>query len=220
MRITVDISTFRDLITGALVAAGTDTTLPRLMCIGVEHDGAVLTCTSTDRYRLMSGAVEAPSDDGAGLVKPFMLARGDAESLLKALPSTAVKMRNGLVFVDIQNPNEYSSTMIVTCGSMVMSFDGQQGTFPAWRRLIPNEATVLDAGFHAISFNPKFLASFDKVPHVRNSPITLIMTSADAPAQIVIKHDHIEWSGVLMPVRDPSRVAVRWVGGAVDKNVA
>jgi DNA polymerase III sliding clamp (beta) subunit (PCNA family) len=80
------------------------------------------------------------------------------------------------------------------------TFQTLDGEFPKFRKLIPDASDV--PGTEMISFNPAYLASVDKIPHERNTPVTWKFYGSGRPA--VGTYDTcngIDWLFLLMPVR-------------------
>jgi DNA polymerase-3 subunit beta len=200
----IDGAVLRELLTGALVGTGRDDTLPTLTGVLLEWESTELRAVSTDRYRLVVGAVYSDTtihglqsyrdvtSTGSALVY-----RKDVAELVKVLPkkygmelARVTLVGDSIVFSNGDGVGAWSRTVPVLMGD-----------FPRYRSLLPGpEKTGEVAG---IRFNPTFMADAAKIPHDRNAPITWRFTGDNRPA--VATYDRtqngVDWQYLLMPVR-------------------
>jgi hypothetical protein len=202
----IKLSDLRDLLTGALTAAGKDATIPTLMAVKVEQTGLSFGVWSTDRYRAVNGSVRLPDEgNGEGDTWGALLGRKDVEGLLKALPKPS---RFGGETVSV---TQVDGSVAFSTGLSSIVVVEQDGTFPNVSALMPNEDTPLTEGFHQVSVDPTFLAGFAKIPHARNTGLRMIFTDSCKPVQIILTHETITWQCVLMPQRITDQTVLRTV---------
>lgn len=192
----------RDLLTGALVAAGKDDTMPMLAAVHVVLADGTLRAEGTDRYRLMVGTYTLP--DGAaqdGAAFDVLLPRRDVEALLRSLPKPAPRSQD---FASITVEGE---SVTVEGGAATLTIRALGATYPKVASIMPADMAPLSEGFHQITLDPKLLASFDKVPHIRNTGLRMIFTHEHKAVELRLSHDTITWRGLLMPQKTHAEVA-------------
>ena len=201
--LTLSYVTLRNLLSGALVAAGKDATRPALCAVRLEWSDTEVTAVATDNYRLAWGAYKIDPRDDRLTTGAVVLPRALVESVVKALPKTYKGPRT-------LGTNPFQEATITVAGDTVVvswrSPDGEgsvTGTvlaaeFPKWRSLTsPEPADTQD-----IAFNPAYMADVAKLPHDKHAPARWTFSGPTRPA--VARYGEFEgvtWSYLLMPVR-------------------
>lgn len=133
----VEGSVFGAAVAQVAVAAGRDDTLPVLTGVRVEIDGEMLTLVATDRYRLAARALRwrptSPEAQGAALVP--------ARTLLdtaKALSGAGVEVG---IAVGV-SPSGQQLAGFTDGGSRQSVTRLLEGTFPPYRKLLPDECPL------------------------------------------------------------------------------
>jgi len=192
---TIKAPLFDDLLSGALIAAGKDSSLPVLTCLQLESRDGKLIAAATDRYRLFIGRLAFDTLE----LKPendlkILILRDDVakiRSLIK--PLTGKRVLNPYVQLTIDGERITVSTVD---GSI--TFLSWGGTFPPYEHLIP---TVFEPS-DEIGVNPAFLADLAKVPGIDKSVPLIIRTSGSKkPLLCETRAGDIIWQLLLMPMR-------------------
>ena len=192
---TIKAPLFDDLLSGALIAAGKDSSLPVLTCLQLESRDGKLIAAATDRYRLFIGRLAFDTLE----LKPendlkILILRDDVakiRSLIK--PLTGKRVLNPYVQLTIDGERITVSTVD---GSI--TFLSWGGTFPPYEHLIP---TVFEPS-DEIGVNPAFLADLAKVPGIDKSVPLIIRTSGSRkPLLCETRAGDIQWQLLLMPMR-------------------
>ena len=192
---TIKAPLFDDLLSGALIAAGKDSSLPVLTCLQLESRDGKLIAAATDRYRLFIGRLAFDTLE----LKPendlkILILRDDVakiRSLIK--PLTGKRVLNPYVQLTIDGERITVSTVD---GSI--TFLSWGGTFPSYEHLIPTVFEPADE----IGVNPVFLADLAKVPGIDKSVPLIIRTSGSRkPLLCETRAGDIIWQLLLMPMR-------------------
>ena len=192
---TIKAPLFDDLLSGALIAAGKDSSLPVLTCLQLESRDGKLIAAATDRYRLFIGRLAFDTLE----LKPendlkILILRDDVakiRSLIK--PLTGKRVLNPYVQLTIDGERITVSTVD---GSI--TFLSWGGTFPPYEHLIP---TVFEPS-DEIGVNPAFLADLAKVPGIDKTIPLIIRTSGSRkPLLCETRAGDIIWQLLLMPMR-------------------
>ena len=184
-----------DLLAGAALAGGKDSSLPTLECISLESRDGKLIAACTDRYRLFIGRVAfdhleiKPGEDISIMIHRMDVVK--IRSLIK--PLTGKRVLNPRVNVAIDGNRITVST--VDGSVTVLSWDGK---FPSYEHLIPTVFEPADE----IGVNPAFLADLAKVPGIDKSVPLIIRTSGSRkPLLCETRAGDIIWQLLLMPMR-------------------
>jgi len=184
-----------DLLAGAALAGGKDSSLPTLECISLESRDGSLIAACTDRYRLFIGRVAFDHLE----IKPghdikVMIHRMDAAKIRALIkPLTGKRVVNPRVNVAIDGERVTVSTID---GSI--TFLSWGGTFPSYEHLIPTTFSPADE----IGVNPAFLADLAKVPGIDKTIPLIIRTSGSRkPLLCETRAGDIIWQLLLMPMR-------------------
>lgn len=184
---TVEASSFRDLIAGALTHAGKDETLSRLHGVYLGREEGRVIAIATDRYRLIEGKIES---EGEGESKPIRLSYGDAKALASALGK----------------PKRWEKATVTLAGDIVsVTVSGSTYTYtahldelPPYRHLF--EVSGDPVAFPAFSINPSFFADYGKIIG-KSAGVIVRQWGENKPYHIEIKGTPVEWRAMLMPVR-------------------
>lgn len=200
---TIPAASLRDMLAGALVAAGKDKMLPTLSAVRIEWESSpvpVVTVVSTDRFRLAVGEWSLSDRDQASFVDgdgSTLMPADMAAALVKALPKASGR------------PGWERATLTVADGVITVSWPGGsstgvvvEGAFPTWRTLIPSDDQ--SEGTVNIAFDPKYLSDVSKIPHGKNDPVKWTFRGATRPAVARFDaHNEVTWTYLLMPRRLP-----------------
>ena len=207
----VHVDVLRTLLTGALVAASKDATLPSLCAVQLEWDADGVTAASTDRYRLAVGCYAFDRDvlgmHGAPTAGMLLLSRVDVERLLKAmpkLPSARVHAGWHAHVVPVGATVEVSWSEYGYNGGMLVlaAMDAQ---FPKCRTLIPTDDALAE-GAMPLVVNPAYLADVAKLAPRKGAPVRIRTSATSRPAvldypQSADDASVVQWLYLLMPVR-------------------
>jgi DNA polymerase III sliding clamp (beta) subunit (PCNA family) len=205
---TMPAGVLRDMLAGALVAAGKDKTMPALCAVRIEWDEITpVRVVSTDRYRLIVGAaVESDclvqAGDGA-----FLIDRATVVDLVKALPKLPARYD--------WPSHAIHATVTVSGDHVVVRVDDSSGSgtwsreirtvdgeFPKYRSLIPSPDEAVETA--NIAWDPDYLSDVSKIPHGKNDPVKWTFYGSTRPAVARYgSHHGVEWLYLLMPVRLP-----------------
>lgn len=187
--------TFRQMLTGALVAALKEDHVAAISTVLLEVVDGQLFVVSTDRYRLVvaESRVFSPGwKEGSILMK-----YDNAVTLLKTIPvkpkpdeTIEVRSLTGLAY-------KVSMSRPMDTPSWDCQFTAVNEAFPNFRTLIPSEATATET----VNFDPAFLADVVKVPHDRKKPVTWMLNGPVRPAKCTWMFNDVDWTYLLMPVR-------------------
>jgi DNA polymerase III sliding clamp (beta) subunit (PCNA family) len=196
LALTIKPALLNDLLTGALVA--TDKAAPNgLVSVLLESDGQTLTATATDRYRLITGKVAVTGGAFTALISAADITRIIKLDNSKEWPPTDKDITLSLIG-DLFTASGSGST--ITARVMIDRYPPYEQLFRRKVAVI-KPAPVKDTAGITIGLNSKLLATFDKVPHVKNQPMSLDLVSGNEPVLIKIPHDSITWRAILMPMR-------------------
>lgn len=198
---TIPAASLRDMLAGALVAAGKDKALMPITGVRIEWEESpvpVVTVASTDRFRLAVGEWSLSDRDQASFVDgdgSTLMPADMAAALVKALPKASGR------------PGWERATLTVSDGVITVTWPGGsstgvvvEGAFPKWRTLIPSEDQ--SEGTVNIAFDPKYLSDVSKIPHGKNDPVKWTFRGATRPAVARFDvHNEVNWTYLLMPRR-------------------
>ena len=131
--ISIGASDLLDLLTGAIIATGKDDTLPTLTGISLVAGDNMLTATSTDRYRMITGALKVESES----VFTALLQNKDAAKVITALKPIA--KRNDPRDIMLVVGKGYA---IFTLPDQTFTFRALDGTFPKYEYLLGKVQTT------------------------------------------------------------------------------
>jgi len=188
-----------DLLSGALIAAGKDKSLPMLTCVKLSSANGVITAAATDRYRLFIGRVDHSTierDNPVETIDNFdlLILREDIAKIRNLIkPLTGKRAINPRVTFWI----EQDKVTVNTIDGNVQ-FLSWQGNFPPFEHLIPTTFEPSDT----IGVNPQYLADLAKVPAIDKSVPLIIRTSGRLkPLLCETLAGDIRWQLLLMPMK-------------------
>jgi DNA polymerase III subunit beta len=195
---TMNAAILNDLLSGTLIAAGKDSSLPVLTCVQIESRDGKIIAAATDRYRLFIGRVDHATIDRDNVekIKDFkiLILREDLVKIKNLIkPLTGARVINPRVIFSVDGEKITVNTID---GSL--SFLSWQGTFPAYEHLIPTTFEPADE----IGVNPAFLADLAKVPGIdKGVPLIIRTSGAKKPLLCETRAGDIQWQLLLMPMR-------------------
>lgn len=151
-------------VANCLLFASSDRTTPFLASVKFEYADNVLTCASTDRYRLCVEKIQLNVDHTGTDPFEFMLERDAVASLLTALKTAK---RDPITLTLTGN-----RVQVTTPQSTLEFRTYTDRDFPPYKALIPTEDAR--AAQDRIGFNPKFLADLGKVATADKAPVVTI----------------------------------------------
>ena len=187
-----------DLLTGALIAAGKDKSLPLLTCVKLSSANGVITAAATDRYRLFIGRVDHSTieRDNFDSIADFdvLILREDIAKIRNLIkPLTGKRSLNPRVTFKVDGDKITVSTMDGT-----VQFLSWQGNFPPFEHLIPTTFEPSDT----IGINPQYLADIAKVPAIDKSvPLIIRNSGRIKPLLCETLAGDIRWQLLLMPMK-------------------
>lgn len=178
-----------DLLSGALVATGTDKNLPVLNSVNITCTNGILTATATDRYRLIEG-VRILNNEGGQFDKPALVPAKEVTRIIKACKEL---IHDEILYLTLKDRSLQLST---TKASFWM--DLCDGTFPPSKQIIDGLKVTAIEG---IGLNPDLLATFSKIPHAKGQAFPLTFNGEGKPISAKFTHNEIQWTALLMPMR-------------------
>jgi len=178
-----------DLLTGASVAADKGkNAVDSLAAVYLSATGGTITAAASDRYRLIAGEM---AGEGESELAPSAIRLGDLKNILAAIKSE--KVSGEITFT------RAADSLSVAIGGTSLTIQLGSGVFPPYKHLIPNEIVAVEG----ISFNPAYMADFNKVPcsNMRGTMLTMEFSGDRKPIKVTIPHDKITWEAILMPMR-------------------
>lgn len=197
-RIEIGAGDLLDLLTGAIIATGKDSSLPTLTGISLVSENDTLTATSTDRYRLITGKVTLDPLENTVANGDFtaLLLNKDAEQVIRAL-KPAVKGYGGKSRVVI---HVLEGTITFTLPMQTFNFRLLDGTFPKYEHLLAMDNA--DSG--KMAFNCAYLGDFAKIPtgyKAGKVPVIFTFHGDNKLVTLTVAHPSITWRGGIMPMR-------------------
>jgi len=197
---TIRASVFRDLLAGAMVASGTDATLPTLRAVQLEWEDGIVESVATDRYRISHGK-HAIGDLGCTVESgKVLIDRSMVSDLVKVLPKAPKRGQEyATVTVTVGEGN-----VKVACAheSWERTIPTLMGDFPKWRELVDKFRNATRDNVSDVAYNPAYLADVSKLPHDSKRPVKMSFTEAHKPCIMTYDdYNHVAWGYVLMPVR-------------------
>jgi len=187
----------RDALTGALVAASTDKTLPAFQCVKVTATPSGVDFVASDRYLLACGTV-TPNNDYDGWQNFDALIHIDQVKAFIVALKDAMKLNKNLGVKLIGNGYEITLHGIPDKTFTARNLMGQHD-FPRYKQLWP-----IDFGYvETIGVNPALFAKLDKIPRVKDTPVKLQFVGENRAIKVHIDHETIAWQVIAMPVRIP-----------------
>ena len=176
-----------DLLTGAATAADKGkSAIDSLAAVYLSATGGTITAAASDRYRLVAGELE-----GEGELAPCAIRLGDLKNIFAAIKSE--KYQREITFT------RAGDSLSVAIGGTSLTVQLGTGKFPPYKHLIPSESVAVEN----ISFNPAYMADFNKVPcsNMAGTMLTMEFSGERKPIKVTIPHDTITWEALLMPMR-------------------
>ena len=199
-RIEIGASDLLDLLTGAIIATGKDSTLPTLTGISLVSEHDTLTATSTDRYRLITGKVSLDPLENTVVNGDFtaLLVNKDAEQVIRALKPAVKGYGKSRVVIHVLP----EGTITFTLPYQTFNFRLLDGTFPPYEHLLAIEPA--DSG--KMAFNCAYLGDFAKIPTGFNrrgyvEPVKFTFHGDGKLVTLTVAHPSITWRGGIMPMR-------------------
>lgn len=192
-KITVDVKSFRELLSGAIVCADSSKhAMPTLNTVALSMIGNELVARSTDRYRLIEGKVLLDSDDFNGELPVTLIAISDVKRIIELSKGISA----GYFIIERDDSGRLSVNVNANTGLTISPVDGIFPPFDRTNEILELPARKLEPVL-AISFNPKFMADFGKI----SKRISVTFTGEKSPIHIKLDGELVIWRAVLMPVK-------------------
>jgi len=199
-RLEIGASDLLDLLSGAIIATGRDSSLPTLTGISLVSESNSLTATATDRYRLITGKVTLDPTENNVSNGDFtaLLLNKDAEQVIRALKVAVKGAFTPRVVVHVLS----EGTITFSLPMQTFNFRLLDGTFPPYEHLLAMDNA--DSG--KMAFNCSFLGDFAKIP-TRSSrrnyvkPVKFTFHGDNKLVTLTVAHPSIAWRGGIMPMR-------------------
>ena len=194
-KVSISATDLLDLLSGAIIATGKDSSLPTLTGIflesfSTETDEGGLSATATDRYRLITGKTHYKGD-------PFtaLLFNKDAVEVIRALKPIAKRKDPRAIVVSLSD-----RVITFTLPDQTFNFRALDGTFPKYEYLLAKET----ADSSKMAFNCSLLGSFDAIPTGEKGgrvPVIFTFHGNSSLVTFTVAHPVIAWRGGIMPMR-------------------
>jgi hypothetical protein len=196
--VSITAGALHDLLAGAIIATGKDSALPTLTGILLESsdtssEGAGLSATATDRYRLITGATHFKGEAFRAL-----LFNKNAEEVIRALKPIVKRGDPRAMIITVKGEE-----ITFKLPEQTFNFRLLDGNFPPFEHLLVSE----EAPSTRMAFNCSFLGDFDKVPTGESGrgktkvPVLFNFHGNSKLVTITIHHPVITWRGGIMPMR-------------------
>lgn len=188
-RLEIKSNDLHDLLAGAIIATGTDSSMPTLTGIHIYGVDGVLVAESTERYRLIKGTLTPIRCDNFSA----LLLNKNAAEVIRALKPLAKRIEPRPVIVEIGERE-----IIFRLPEQSFTFRLLDGTFPPTEFIFNKEIAATEC----MSFDPALLATFAKVPSDRKKvPMTFTFHGSNQVATMSLFHETIKWELAIMPMR-------------------
>jgi hypothetical protein len=164
--------------------------LPALNTVRVYSQGGHLFAAATDRYRLISGRIEADTilDLEKGLI-PL----ADIKRIIALLKAEGKRMDTlPVTFSRVAN------MLTVSVRGNAVTIELLEATFPPIGYLLKDEFEVKE--LEVVTINPAFMADYAKIAG-KGAPVSITFTGAGKPMRISIQGNRVSWRALLMPMR-------------------
>lgn len=186
---TAQLGDILELLEGAASQASTDKSLPALNGVRLYSEGGYLYAAATDRYRLISGRIEADAllDLPKGLIpladikRITALLKGEGKRM-DTLPVTFSRVANLLT---------------VSVRGNAVTIELFETHFPPIGYLLSDDYTP--QAIEKVTFNPAFMADYAKIAG-KGKPITITFAGDNKPMRVRLDGDKVEWRALLMPM--------------------
>lgn len=189
--VTAQLGDIIELFEGAATHAdnGKDA-LQVLNTLRIYSEGGYLYAAATDRYRVISGRIEATSSldldksliSLADIKRIASLLKGEGKRM-DSLPVTFTRLGDSLS---------------VSVRGNAINIELVSGTYPPVGNYIGGNMQA--AALESVNLNPAFFADYAKIAG-KGEAVGITFTGAGKPMQIDIKGKRVEWRAFLMPMR-------------------
>lgn len=205
---TVPLHDFYELLTGVLICAGKDDSIPSLCAVHIGASQSQFFAESTDRYRLLRGVIGTKTAITTGDLRDTLINRSDIDAVMVMLKRW-LKSPLPYLMVTISRLGDEVTVRVRDEGVIFARLDGK---FPLSAHLFRDREVDAVEG---VSLNARYLNDFAKVPS-ESGPDQVSMTfkkpkdakpgqsGSSSPIIITIEHHSIEWQALLMPMRHAS----------------
>jgi len=194
--VTAKASDIADLLTGASVAADKGkNAVDTLAAVYLSATGGTITAAASDRYRLIAGEM---AGEGESELSPSAIRLSDVKNILAAIKGESGDKWGTKPYYEITFTRAADS-LSVAIGGTSLTIQLGTGVFPPYKHLIPSDIVAVEG----ISFNPAYMADFNKVPcsNMAGTMLTMEFSGDRKPIKVTIPHDNITWQALLMPMR-------------------
>jgi len=190
---TINAVTLRDELSGAVIAASKDETLPAFTNVLMRGNAVGVEFAATDRYIIVSGTVTPATDSGNYSDIDVLIPASTVKTLIAALKGLRDHAQATVRVID----NTVTLHVPFT-GAQISGTVTDSSQFPRnHHSLFPETFAAIDE----IGVNPALFAKLDKIPARTDSAVFLKFAGATKPVTAEIDHATVTWKVIIMPVR-------------------
>jgi DNA polymerase III sliding clamp (beta) subunit (PCNA family) len=165
--------------------------LPILNTLRIYSEGGYLYAAATDRYRVISGRIEA---QGSSLdLEKSLISLADIKRITSLLKGEGKRMDSLPVTF-----TRLGDSLSVSVRGNAISIELVSGTYPPIGNYIGKDMQT--AAIESVNLNPGFFADYAKIAG-KGEAVGITFTGAGKPMQIEVKGKRVEWRALLMPMR-------------------
>lgn len=175
-----------EILEGVSTHASRDKSLRTLNAVQIEGAGGDLIARSTDRYRLIEGAVRYREGD----LDISLISLDDIKKVLTLLKAHKAHLIN---------ITRIGDALTVSALGDAVTFSLVDGNYPPMQDLLAKSEGE-PVAVKGVAFNPAFMADYAKIAG-KGAPVKVYFTGEGKPMRVRITGDKITWRALLMPMR-------------------
>jgi DNA polymerase III sliding clamp (beta) subunit (PCNA family) len=175
-----------EILEGVSTHASKDKSLRTLNAVQIEGAGGDLIARSTDRYRLIEGAVRYREGD----LEVSLISLDDIKKVLTLLKAHKAHLIN---------ITRIGDALTVSALGDAVTFSLVDGNYPPMQDLLAKSEGE-PVAVKGVAFNPAFIADYAKIAG-KGAPVKVYFTGEGKPMRVRITGDKITWRALLMPMR-------------------
>ena len=161
-----------------------------LHTLRIYSEGGHLYAAATDRYRVISGRIEATSSLD---LDKSLISLPDVKRITSLLKGEGKRMDSLPVTF-----TRLGDSLSVSVRGNAISIELVSGTYPPVGKFIGGDMQA--AALESVNLNPAFFADYARIAG-KGEAVGITFTGAGKPMQIDIKGKRVEWRALLMPMR-------------------
>jgi DNA polymerase III sliding clamp (beta) subunit (PCNA family) len=178
--------TLLELLEGVSTHASKDKSLRVLNSVQIEGAGGDLIARSTDRYRLIEGAVRYREGD----LELSLISLEDIKKVITLLKAHKAHLIN---------ITRIGDAITISALGDAITFTLLDGNYPPMQELL-TKGEGEPVAVESMAFNPAFMADYAKIAG-KGAAIKVYFTGENKPMRVRITGDKITWRALLMPMR-------------------